>query len=270
MSGCPLDCVWCHNPEARLYKPGILYVNQGCICCGLCGAACPNGCHSFVNGHIFNRSFCVSCGKCCDVCPAGALSLTATQYTVGDIMKTVMRDKAFYGTEGGITLSGGEPLAFPGFSLSLLKAAKKAGLNTCIETCGYTDMKIFISIAPYTDLLLYDIKDTDGERHKKCTGVYPDIIHNNLICADSLGIKTVLRCIMVKSVNMDDVHYQGLIKMFSRLKNCAGVELLPFHIYGSSKRKQLGLSPENRKERIPSAEDMAYVKSRLNDIIIRS
>lgn len=268
ISGCPLDCAWCHNPEARIAKPGVFYVSQNCAGCGMCGKTCPNGCHTFDNVHIFDRKSCVSCGKCCDVCPSGALAFTAKKYTVDEIIGIASRDKVFYREEGGITLSGGEPLMFPDFTLSLLKSAREAEMTADIETCGYADSGVFEKIAPYTDLLLYDIKDTDSLRHKKYTGVFPEKIHKNLLYADSLGIKTLLRCIMVKGVNMDDGHYEGINRLFSKLKNCAGVELLPYHAYGSSKREQLGLESEAHREWIPSAEDMAYAKEKIKNIII--
>jgi pyruvate formate lyase activating enzyme len=188
-------------------------------------------------------------------------------YTVDEIIGIVSRDKAFYGTKGGITLSGGEPLLFPDFTLTLLKSAREAEMTADIETCGCVDRSIFEKIAPYTNLLLYDIKDTDETRHKKYTGVFPEQIHKNLHYADTLGIKTLLRCIMVKGVNMDDGHYEGIINLFSKLKNCAGVELLPYHVYGSSKREQLGLTAEAHREWIPSSEDITHAKNKLKNII---
>lgn len=268
VSGCFLDCVWCHNPESRLFNPGIFYINQSCIACGLCGTICPKSCHTFEKEHIYNRKNCILCYKCTDICPSGALTKTARQYSVEEIISIVKRDKIYYGKDGGLTLSGGEPLAFPEFTLSLLKAAKKEGINTCIESSGSAERGVFEQTAPYLDLLLYDIKDTNFERHKTYTGVYPDIIIENLRFADALGIKTILRCIMVKGVNMEDAHYDGIKRLFSSLKNCLGAELLPCHAYGESKRAKLGLATAGCDSFIPSPEDMEYAKERLKEILI--
>lgn len=269
VSGCPLDCRWCHNPESRLYTPGVFYSPSLCIGCGLCAAVCQAGCHKCENGHIYDRKNCILCGKCAIICPSGALTATAKSHTVEEIISIIKRDKPFYGSEGGITISGGEPLAFPEFTLSLLKAAKGEGINTCVETCGYAEKSVFEQISPYTDLILFDIKDTSPQRHREYTGKSNEKILENLYYADSLGIKTILRCVMVKGVNMTDSHYEGIRDTYKSLKNCLGVSLLKCHSYGEGKRERLGLPNAYDTGWTPNSADMDLSIAKLKDILIQ-
>jgi len=253
--GCPLRCAWCHNPETQEIAREILYYPSKCILCGLCTSVCASNSHSITpDGHRFDRTSCSVCGKCSEVCPTGALEATPRYMSVKEILNVVEKDLAFYGNDGGITLSGGEPLIHGDKLLKLLKACKKKHIGIVIETCGYFDGSILPSLAPLTDIILWDIKDTNDARHTENTGVSNKRITENLFLADRLGIKTVLRCIMVNGINTDTPHLDAISEIWRSLKHCMYVELLPYHAYGGSKATAIGRKDNGNAEWIPSKE----------------
>ena len=262
--GCPLRCEWCHNPETQAVKPQLMFADNLCIGCGACAAVCTKGAHVNREGvHCIDRDVCESCGACADVCPAGACEMSGISSNVAKIMAEVEKDRVFYGRDGGLTVSGGEPMAQPEACIALLKAAKAAGINTAVETCGHFDKKWIEELVDCTELFLWDVKDTDTERHRKHTGQGNGLILDNLHAADALGGKTRLRCIMVEGVNMDDKHLDAVAEIFKGLKNCEGIELIPYHAYGSSKAVQLGRKDNAERSRIPSEERMLRAAERL-------
>ena len=256
LKGCPLNCVWCHNPET--HTNAHFYFNQKlCVGCGGCEDICEANVHSFSNGtHNVDRTLCVGCMRCARACPTDAIEGTVQWMSQDDIFDTVMKDKAFFGDIGGVTFSGGEPTLYASEIIPILNKFKQNGINTAIETCGYFDKEILSELVPAVDLFLWDIKDTDDLRHKQNTGVGTSEIIENLRLADSMGAKTVLRCILIKTVNLNDEHLQKIKDIYHSLKNCIGVEFIPYHTYGTSKRVQLGLSANENKAWIPTKEDI--------------
>lgn len=250
--GCPLDCAWCHNPETKKKRSELLYYAKKCISCGACASMCQNDAHSFCEGHIFNRALCKSCFKCADVCPSRALEICGKDYTVDEIMDVVKKDAAFYSNGGGLTVSGGEPLMQGEGAISLLRSAKESGFATALDTCGYFGGEIFRAAAEYTDLFLFDLKDTDSERHKRYTGVSNEKIIENLFFLDSLGARIRLRCVLVNGVNSNAEHYEKVAQIAKNLKNCDGVDVLPYHAYAGSKATFIGESDNGRVEWIPN------------------
>ena len=160
---------------------------------------------------------------------------------VSQILDETLKDAVFYEySGGGMTLSGGEPLAQPEFALALLRGAREAGLHTCVETCGFGPMEAFCAATPYVDLFLWDVKDTCRERHRRNTGVYPDSILDNLHAVDALGGRTQLRCIMIEGVNEGQEHLDAIQALAGTLEYCVGIEFLPYHPLGTSKYTDLG------------------------------
>ncbi len=261
--GCPLRCAWCHNPETQKREKQLLFYKKKCIACAAC-AVCPNGAHVFGGaGHALDREKCSVCGKCADICPAGALQICGKTMTAAAIFAEIEKDRAFYGKNGGVTVSGGEPFANHEGLLALLSVCKARGINTAVDTCGFFNSGLLESVVPLTDLFLWDVKDTDPVRHKRFTGAENGIILQNLRRADALGAKIRLRCILVNGVNTDDAHYAAVKKLASELKNCAGIDVLPYHAYSGVKAEFCGLPDNGVKEWIPDENTVADAKRKM-------
>lgn len=240
LKGCPLRCKWCHNPETQSAGREILFAAQKCIFCGACAAACERSAQKISPKREFVRALCVKCGKCTAACPTGALAAAGREMSVEEILCQVKRDLPFYGEDGGLTVSGGEPTAQPDGLEQLLRAAKAEGISTCLETCGAFSPALLPAILPCTDLFLFDIKDTDAQQLKENTGAVYSHILDNLFRIDQAGKKTVLRCILIPEVNLNDAHLRALAQLYDQLKNVQYIELLPYHPYGTSKSEQIG------------------------------
>lgn len=261
LKGCPLRCIWCHNPETQSTQPELFYSPQLCIGCGTCAAACPQDVHTLQPDHQMKRSRCIACMACTQACPTGALEACAQPMTSEEIIAEVMKDRAFYGATGGLTLSGGEPLIHAQAILPILQATKDAGITTAIETCGVFDAHALAQLVPLTDLFLWDVKDTDAARHRANTGGSLDQVLTNLRQADAMGARTRLRCILLQGVNLNEAHLSALAELFGDLHHCQGIELLPYHTYGDSKNLQLGRACAAHTEWIPTEVQMDHARS---------
>lgn len=262
LQGCPLSCVWCHNPETQSAQPVLLTDPASCIGCGACIAVCPAGARRWGadGAPVFDRAVCRACGACDGVCPTGACELSAHAMTVEEILRLVLRDAPFFGEHGGVTLSGGEPLFHPG-SLALLEALRAAGLHVAVETSGAVPRSRMVAAAPLADLWLYDIKDTDPPRLRAMTGADAGHILDNLAACDAHTAGRIrLRCILVRGVNHTPAHWQAVAALSRRLLHCDGVELLPYHAFAGSKSLRLGRPDVSRPDWIPSPADIAEAK----------
>lgn len=181
LKGCPLKCFWCQNPESQMAKPEIFLYKDKCTLCGRCVEVCLTGASSLLGkSSTIDRNKCIGCGRCAGVCPNDARSLVGKQITVDEVTEEVLRDKRFYeNSGGGITLSGGEPITQPEFALALLRRCKKERLHTALDTCGYVSWSILEKLLQYTDLVLYDIKCIDSNKHYEATRVPNDVILEN-------------------------------------------------------------------------------------------
>lgn len=240
LKGCPLKCVWCHNPEGIGFEPQIAYYKEKCIGCSECVSVCPSKAHNIENGmHGFDRSLCIGCGKCADVCLGKSLFFYGKKITVKEIMPILLKDKEFYETSGGgVTLSGGECLMQPDFCFELLKGLKKEGIHTAVDTSGFVPREAIEKVIKYTDIFLYDIKAYNREIHIKCTGQPNDIIIENLKYIDSLGKNTEIRIPLVPEFNIEEI--APISEFVKTLKNVTTVKILPYHNYAGNKYISLG------------------------------
>lgn len=251
LKGCPLRCKWCHNPETQDTRRQIFYDEKKCIGCGAC-VICPNGAHTFVSAHAFLRVKCLACGLCADNCPTGALEMVSIMMEPDEILDIVKKDMAFYRNGGGLTISGGEPMMHPDATIALLKSAKKLGISTAVETCGYFDERYIPELCKYADTLLWDFKDSDDERHIRYTGVSNVKILENLKEADSCGGNIVLRCILLKDINFTPEHIEQIENLRNSLEHCNKVDFIPYHPMGSEKYRLLGLTDSfNDRKYVP-------------------
>lgn len=239
--GCPLRCKWCHNPETQSFHPQLMLMPEACISCGACVNVCKRSAQKLFPVRKIDFSLCTACGNCAAVCPAGALEISGKCMTTAEILETVKKDAVFYGSDGGLTVSGGEPTAQPEALLALLEAAKDIGVSTAIETCGVFPERLVGDLCRVTDLFLFDVKDTEAGRLKENTGADLSEIIGNLRRIDVAGGKTVLRCIMIPDVNMNELHRVNLTELYRSLSQCLYVELLPYHPYGNAKAERIGV-----------------------------
>jgi len=260
LKGCPLRCLWCHNPESQRSEPELSFDPERCIGCGACFEACPVGAHRMTEaGHVLDRTVCRVCGACAETCYADALEMVGKIRTVRDVLDEVLRDQPFYESSGGgMTVSGGEPLVRLRFTRNLLAAAKSAGLHTCLDTSGAVPFPHLEAVAPFVDLFLYDLKETDPALHKRFTGVANRRILQNLRRLDAIGARIRLRLPLIPGLNARPDHLDACGRIASGLRNLDAVDVLPYHPLGHSKLARLGRSvpPELAQTALPSDEQV--------------
>lgn len=242
LKGCPLECIWCCNPESQKSRKEIIHYNNKCILCLKCVEACPQEAITFKNNKIaINRKLCNLCKKCIEVCPQDSYELVGEKMDLSMVMNEIMRDIPFYNNSGGgVTLTGGEPSSQPKFSSEILKASKKEQINTAIETCGYARWESLRTILSYTDLVLFDLKVMSDNLSKKFTGVSNKIILKNLKKIDDLGIKIIIRMPFIPNYNDSEENLKEMVNFLKGLNNLHPIEIIPFHQHGRYKYSCLG------------------------------
>lgn len=244
LKGCPLRCLWCHNPEGFSARPQVMFNASKCIGCGDCATVCPEKCHVMQDGlHGFDRQHCIGCGDCARSCCTGALTQIGTLMDAEDVMKTVLRDDNVYRENGGgLTVSGGEPFMQADFAIELFHLARQAGISTCVETSGYAQADDIRRAAPVVDQFLFDYKATGNDMHRMLCGVDQEKILSNLTLLDELGAYAVLRCPIVPGLNDIPAHIAGIAHTAAAHACVRSVQLEPYHRLGISKAEQLGTS----------------------------
>ena len=180
--GCTLNCRWCHNPESISPHPQVHWISNQCIGCKICLEVCSEGALTFTeDGNRINRNRCNGCGLCAEECPGDALALLGKSWELDDLFQEVIKDRAYFeNSGGGVTLGGGEPTLQAPFCRVLLKKLKEAGIHTALDTCGMCSHETLEGLLPHTDLLLFDLKEIDADKHERFTGIRNDKILKNL------------------------------------------------------------------------------------------
>lgn len=253
--GCPLKCVWCHNPESIGFQPQLAVFKDKCIGCGECAAVCPTGAHRLTaDGHVFAGEACQFCGRCESVCLGDSLKFYGKEMTVDELLPLLLEDRAFYETGGGgVTLSGGECLCQAAFCGELLKALKREGIRTAVDTCGFVPRASMDNVIPYTDVFLYDLKAMDETVHIHCTGRSNQPILDNLQYLDSCGKAIEVRVPYVPGYNSDQIDEMAMF--LSKLQNVKAVKVLPYHRYAASKYAALNME-NTLPNRLPTDEEI--------------
>lgn len=259
--GCPLRCRWCSNPESQLYQSEISYDSRKCIHCGACVKVCPKDCISVVEGQIcIDRKKCVSCLSCVSVCSQRAISAESEMRELEKVLQLCLQDKDFYEESGGgVTFSGGECMCQPDFVRALASALKEENIHLAAETTGYIPEESFRELALLFDLLLFDVKHYDSERHREGTRVGNELIISNLRWVHEHGIDILPRIPVIPEFNSDISDAIGICALLKDI-GLKKAQLLPFHQFGERKYELLGREYGLKDVKALYPEDLAYYK----------
>ncbi len=260
LKGCPLNCLWCSNPESQSPRPELGVALNRCTGCGRCIEVCPAHAVSMSpdGGMLFERSACIVCGKCAVVCNQGVRKVFGKPMSVTEVVREIMRSAPFYTRSGGgVTISGGEPLLQFEFLRALLFRCRQKYLHTAVETCGYVrDRKMLEEIAASVDLFLYDIKCIDNERHRRFTGVSNRVILENAQFISEIEKDLVVRVPVIPGFNDNVEAMQGIADFAKTLDSLIEVDLLPFHGLGKFKYDMLDREFQYGAESAPEPEQV--------------
>ena len=262
LKGCPLRCVWCHNPESWSSAKQRLYKRAKCIGCTSCVNACPEGALKLTpEGVRPTGRPCARCGACADACPALAMEICGREWPLDELMAEVEKERGIMtDSGGGVTLSGGEPLLHPDYTLELLAELGRRGFHRAVDTTLYAAPEHVRSVAAACDLFLVDLKVMDSDTHKRYTGVPNELILDNLRLVASLGVPYWIRIPLIAEVNASEENLTATAAFLRSLPRLPDeVDLLPYHDIGKGKHDRLGTTynPDALSLSAPSKENQA-------------
>lgn len=229
LKGCPLHCPWCQNPESISPEPALWYSTQSCVGCGSCAAACPARALTLTDRIHVDRERCTRCGTCVDVCPAAAMRIQGRSVTAEEAAARLLRDRVFFGEDGGVTLSGGEALLQWQFSAEVLSICKAAGVHTAIESCMLAPRKAMEAMLPVTDQFIVDIKYLDPELHKQHLGADNHRILENFEWLIAQGADVLVRTPLIPGYTATDENIRAIARYLRRTAPQVPYELLNFN-----------------------------------------
>jgi pyruvate formate lyase activating enzyme len=282
MKGCPLRCPWCHSPESQQYQSQLCWISMRCVGikeCGKCLDRCTKGAitpgqvmqHAATRESVrlvhINRSICDNCGECAEVCYRNALYMCGADYTVEELLNRVLKDRPFYEhSGGGVTVSGGEPLAQPEFVFQMLKGLKESGIHTALDTTGYAPYDSIKQVLPYTDLFLYDLKHMNSRQHRIVTGVSNELILENVRKIAKDGGKIQVRIPVIPDFNDSKESFHAIGQFCRSLGDAVTViQMLPYHNLGVMKYPRIDDRNVALEAEPPSDHKINILKKFLED-----
>lgn len=248
IKGCPLKCPWCHNPETQNPKQEFYYYSDKCTACGNCAEICTSNASTLTVGSdrrpvlTLDRTKCQNCQKCVPVCTSGARGIVGQALSLDEIMQEAVADRPFFANSGGgVTISGGEPLLYPEFTLELARRLKSAHIHCAMETSCFAPWEKIEPLLEYVDLFLVDIKTLDAEKHKTIVGWPLDVILKNIEMLTEHKANIRIHLPIIPGFNNSPEDYHAIIeylrKLFDRI---SGIDVLPYHCYAENKYTLLG------------------------------
>ena len=262
MKGCPLHCVWCHNPESWNPRPQILYKKSKCIGCQTCVEACPQHLLQLTLNGIVMGAGCTLCDKCVEECPTTALEQCGREWTMEELMAEVEKERDIMtDSGGGVTLCGGEPLMHPDAALAILKELGRRGFHRTVDTTLYASKEVVEAVADNCELLLVDLKLMDAEKHRLYTGVPNELILQNIRYLAERGSQFQIRIPLIEGINADEENIEATARFLSTFHfPLSTTHLLPYHDVGKDKHRRMWstYNPQN----IPMAPPSEQVQQR--------
>jgi pyruvate formate lyase activating enzyme len=262
--GCPLGCLWCHNPEGIDMAPELMHWPSRCSRCYACISACPPGAISKDGSGavVIDTNTCDHCGKCAEACLYDAMQVVGKETTVDDLVREIEKDRVFYEQSGGgATFSGGDPLAQPEFLEELLDALRDRGIRTAVDISGFAPAPLLDRISGRTDLILFDLKIMDEAKHRDLTGVPNARILENLKRLAANGTEVWVRIPLLAGVNDDEENIDATIAFLKSLRNIKNIGLLPYHSGGNEKARRLGKESCFKTFEAPSEDRLTAIET---------
>ncbi len=272
--GCPLSCHWCHNPEGIDFKITVVTRTGTCVGCGECIVNCRSEALQLTDRGIFrDESLCTLCQDCVDTCPALAHEPTGWQMTTEQLLQEIQKDEPFYDqSDGGVTISGGEPLCQPEALLALLRGCAARGIHRSVDSSAFTPTKTLLHVAEYTNLFLIDLKHMNTARHQQYTGVANELILHNLQQLSVNGHPVRVRLPLIPGVNDDSNNIRATGAFVAKCKSVQGIDVLPYHPSATAKYKKLGRQYKGMQFTAPTLEQInntvTLLKQYLSDVRI--
>ncbi len=270
LKGCPLRCVWCHNPESWHPYREKTYKKSKCIGCQSCVHACPVGAIELTKDGIMPTSVqCIRCGKCAEACPTMAMEMSGKEWNMEELMAEVEKERGIMtDSGGGVTLCGGEPLFQPEYCLELLKELGKRGFHRAVDTTLYAEPALVKEVAANCELFLVDLKVMDSEKHKFWTGVPNELILDNIRLISELGAAYWIRIPVIDEVNGDRDNIEKSAEFLASLPKKPDIlNILPYHDIGKGKHERMWTvyNPNNYSMTAPSAEEQQRIIGQFED-----